>query len=283
MARDNFSRRTINMLAERVGFLCSNPNCGCHTVGPNEQPLKATRIGTGAHITAASAGGPRFDSSLTAPERSSIANGIWLCCNCSDLIDKDEATFPAPLLRQWKASAELRMSQRIKAAHQINPFGPLQGPYLEADLIRKRSHRAPGPYSDKNPGQMENGIYVIDISHKPIIHWTLGWEFSLVITNNSSFAALNVAVEINTGDIRTIERSTLPSINHIKPFENVKLKITYMEKLESSHVEADEKMLPRIPAGLDGLVIDIYYFDEGRNRHRTRMTVNDQQVSNDKC
>jgi hypothetical protein len=125
-------------------------------------------------------------------------------------------------------------------------------------------------------------VYVIDISHKPIIHWALGWEFSLVISNNSSYPAFNVAVEINTGEIETIERSTVPKINHIKPFENVKLKITYMEKLESSHVEADQKMLPRIPAGLNGLVIEICYFDEVRNRHRTKVTVDDQQVNNDK-
>jgi hypothetical protein len=146
MPRDNFSKKTINMLAERVGFFCCNPNCCCHTVGPNEEPHKSTRIGTAAHITAASAGGPRYDGALTPAERGGISNGIWLCSNCSDLIDKDELHFSAPLLLQWKAAAEFKMSQRIKAANQINPLDTLQGPYLEADLIRKRSHRAPGPY-----------------------------------------------------------------------------------------------------------------------------------------
>jgi hypothetical protein len=283
MARDNFSRRTINLLAERVGFLCSNPACGCHTVGPNQQEDKSTRIGKAAHITAAAPGGPRFELAISAPQRSGIGNGIWLCSNCADLIDKDEKAYSASLLGVWKVNAEHKMAQSIKAVYDINTNDPLQGPYLEADLIYRQSMRVPNGYSDKNSGQMENGIYVVEIGNQPIIHWTLGWELSLVIHNNSSYPAFNVSVEIDAGGIQTIESNRLPKVNHVKAFDQVKFKINYMENLESSHTEADEKLSSRIPAAFDKVVFKIYYFDEARKRHRTLAVVSGQQISNEKA
>jgi hypothetical protein len=39
--------------------------------------------------TAAAPGAPRYDHTLTAEIRTSIANGIWLCQDCAKLIDSD--------------------------------------------------------------------------------------------------------------------------------------------------------------------------------------------------
>ena len=89
MERDNFLKSTTRILAERVGYRCSNPNCRAYTVGPNEKENKSTSIGEAAHICAAAVGGPRYDESMTSVQRSDISNGLWLCSNCSDLIDKD--------------------------------------------------------------------------------------------------------------------------------------------------------------------------------------------------
>lgn len=74
--RDEFSLTSKRILQERVGNRCSNPNCPRLTSGPNFHLNKATRIGEAAHITGATPGGPRFDSSLSPQERSSINNGI---------------------------------------------------------------------------------------------------------------------------------------------------------------------------------------------------------------
>lgn len=114
--RDNFSTRTARTLAERVGYHCSNPRCGAQTVGPNEDPEKSTRIGVAAHIAAASPGGPRYDPTMTEAQRTSIKNGIWLCSNCSSLIDKNEIAYPLTLLHQWKTEAEMKSAEGIKAA-----------------------------------------------------------------------------------------------------------------------------------------------------------------------
>ena len=42
-----------------------------------------------------------LDASMTSQERSSFENGIWLCANCSTLIDKDERYYTVELLKNW--------------------------------------------------------------------------------------------------------------------------------------------------------------------------------------
>lgn len=104
--RDEFSSATTKILAARVGHHCSNPKCKQPTSGPRLDSGASMSIGVGAHITAASPGGPRFDSSLTTEQRRSVDNGIWLCQNCAKLIDNDERCFPTDLLHTWKRCAE---------------------------------------------------------------------------------------------------------------------------------------------------------------------------------
>ena len=104
--RDNFSSATRRILAERVGYCCSNPDCRRKTVGPNSDPKKSASIGEAAHIRGAAPGGPRYDPSMTAKERASSENGIWLCKNCARLIDVDTEEYTIDLLEQWKRQAE---------------------------------------------------------------------------------------------------------------------------------------------------------------------------------
>jgi hypothetical protein len=76
--RDDFPQKTKETLAKRVAYHCSNPECKMLTIGPNSDKDKASNIGVAAHITAASEGGPRYDTSITSEQRASINNGI--CC-----------------------------------------------------------------------------------------------------------------------------------------------------------------------------------------------------------
>lgn len=78
------------------------------TSGPSADPERAFNVGVAAHITAASKGGPRYDPSLTAEQRKSIENAVWLCGKCNTMVDQDETRYPAVLLRQWKRQAEDR-------------------------------------------------------------------------------------------------------------------------------------------------------------------------------
>lgn len=75
--RDNFTAKTKKTLCERVGCLCSNPDCQRPTIGPGKsEDTTVTRIGEACHIKAASQNGPRYCSSMSSSERKSITNGI---------------------------------------------------------------------------------------------------------------------------------------------------------------------------------------------------------------
>lgn len=104
--RDDFPLTVKDLLAKRVGYRCSNPECRQPTSGPQEDPAKVVNIGVAAHITAASADGPRFDGLLSIEERKSHDNGIWLCQNHGKLVDNDSVKYSPALLRAWKRIAE---------------------------------------------------------------------------------------------------------------------------------------------------------------------------------
>ena len=104
--RDDFNKPTRETLAKRVGYRCSNPQCKKHTVGPHSEPTKSITLGIAAHIAAAAPGGPRYDPDMTKEERQNVENGIWLCSNCSILIDRDSHTYNKQLLFQWKSDSE---------------------------------------------------------------------------------------------------------------------------------------------------------------------------------
>ena len=105
-SRDDFSAEVKRTLAGRVGLRCSNPDCRAATGGPQSDPAGVVNIGVAAHITAAAAGGPRFDEKLSPEERASATNGIWLCQNCAKRIDNDVQRYPADLVQAWKRVSE---------------------------------------------------------------------------------------------------------------------------------------------------------------------------------
>lgn len=104
--RDDFTQQTLDILGKRVGMRCSNPRCRKLTTGPRTEPTHIINVGVGAHITGASAGGPRFESDLSSEARRSPENGIWLCQNCAKLIDSDSNRYTVDLIRSWKDQAE---------------------------------------------------------------------------------------------------------------------------------------------------------------------------------
>jgi len=112
-SRDDFSERTKLVLAARAGNLCSNPDCRASTAGPQLDPARAVNIGVAAHITAASPGGPRYRTELSAETRRHPGNGIWLCQTCAKLVDNDVYRYTEEVLRRWKQAAEHAASERL--------------------------------------------------------------------------------------------------------------------------------------------------------------------------
>lgn len=104
--RDDFTKKTIDRMAKRVGYRCSNPHCRKLTCGAAEATDAYVNIGVAAHICAAAPGGKRYDPCMTEKERKSIRNGIWLCQSCAKLVDSDELRYTEEVLHKWKHDAE---------------------------------------------------------------------------------------------------------------------------------------------------------------------------------
>ena len=104
--RDEFPIPVKRILALRVNYRCSNPQCGAATTGPQTNPAKATNVRVAARITAALPGGPRYDPSLSKQQRGYAENGIWLCQVSGKLVDDDTSGYSVQVLRGWKRIAE---------------------------------------------------------------------------------------------------------------------------------------------------------------------------------
>lgn len=101
-ASPSFRAKTIDTLARRAAFRCSNPDCRANTVGPNSDPQRATTIGEAAHIFGARPGAKRFRADMTESARAAITNGIWLCRNCHGKVDSDERRYTSDVLFAWR-------------------------------------------------------------------------------------------------------------------------------------------------------------------------------------
>ncbi|KQW99035.1 hypothetical protein [Flavobacterium sp. Root420] len=82
----DFSKNTIDTLAKRAAFMCSNPDCRVLTVGPNSDPEKSTKIGEAAHIYGARIGSKRYIDTMTDPARAEIAINLLIRMNINILL-----------------------------------------------------------------------------------------------------------------------------------------------------------------------------------------------------
>jgi hypothetical protein len=73
-------------------------------------------IGEAAHIHGAAPKSRRSLASMSPEERSDIANAIWLCATHARLIDRDDMTYPADLLRTMKREHEASCAEKQRNA-----------------------------------------------------------------------------------------------------------------------------------------------------------------------
>ena len=111
--RDEFTEKIKRVIQDRAGNRCSNPDCRVLTSGPNAHPERSTKTGVAAHISAASPGGPRYNSHLTSEQRQSAENGVWLCQNCAHFVDTDYLNYSVEI-PSCQTSCRLYFSTHLK-------------------------------------------------------------------------------------------------------------------------------------------------------------------------
>lgn len=141
--RDEFPTATRRALASRAGYLCSCPSCRVITIGPSrEAPDDVAVVGVAAHICAAAAGGPRYDASMSAEQRSSIENAIWLCAKHATLVDRDVVRFTSDLLRFWKSEHESYVEAHVGEVHVREATPMLNGRPISSEAMQIVTERA---------------------------------------------------------------------------------------------------------------------------------------------
>lgn len=124
MARDGFTKDTLRKIAGRAGYICSFPGCERLTVGPSEDRQSAVSMtGVAAHITGASPVGERYDANLTRAQRAAHSNGIWMCQVHGKWIDDNPSAATVTVLRQWKATHESAIAQRVAHGRAVRRDG----------------------------------------------------------------------------------------------------------------------------------------------------------------
>ncbi|MFK4056862.1 hypothetical protein [Brevundimonas sp. NPDC046655] len=136
MARDNFPEPVKRELAMRAAYFCSNPFCLRLTAGPRSVSSRGLKTGHAAHICAASPGFARYDSNQTEAERRSADNGLWLCRECGDIVDKDEAGYPVQTLKTWKHTHDTMIAE-IRQKGWAESLELLRAGRLEPDVAEQ--------------------------------------------------------------------------------------------------------------------------------------------------
>ncbi len=99
-----YTRTTIRRLDTLAGNQCSKPDCSKPLITKD----KSSIISKICHIEAASAGGTRYNQSMTDEERRHFNNLILLCDECHTTIDnkQNEHLYTVVLLKEWKKNHE---------------------------------------------------------------------------------------------------------------------------------------------------------------------------------
>jgi hypothetical protein len=120
VVRQEFSFGTRDQIAKRAGFICSFPDCrGMTVAGSADRKSGLTLTGVAAHITAASEGGPRYDAAMSADERTSETNGLWLCQVHAKFVDDNPTVCTVENLRRWKIQHERWVFDRVESGRDL--------------------------------------------------------------------------------------------------------------------------------------------------------------------
>ena len=213
----------LRLFSDAAGY-CNRPECRRRLF--SEEGQADYHIGEMAHILAARDGGPRAESELKRPERSSYSNLILLCPNCHSEVDKCPEQFPDSLLHKWKLNHRTIISEAI-GVYTVSSRGEALS-FLESLLRANRLiHQQYGPDNEyrENPEAEEAPI----------------WKRKMVdqiIPNNQKILLF---IDKNINLVREDER-------HV-----IELFRQHVDDLVKRHLENNHGIASRFPSEMDRL------------------------------
>lgn len=245
-SRDDFSPATKELLGKRAGFMCAFPECRRLTVGPSEDRVNGTTmVGVAAHITAASARGPRFDTLMSPEERSSERNGVWVCQTHGKLIDDTASVHTTEEISRWKKQHEEWVFARVSNAenHLTNGISELKltnvGPFKDA--VHVKLGRFNVVYGDNSTGKSTLCEAIAAFSGRANFNsFADRWQFCRGSTGDVAIEAV-----ASVGDAAT-------RVSLIQQSLNVR-RTTELQQ-QRLRVEIDGNIAPSWPRGLFNIV-----------------------------
>lgn len=209
--RDDFSSTTLRELAGRSGYVCAFPGCRRLTVGPSDDRKSGlSMVGVGAHITAASDKGPRYNKDLSPEERSDVNNGVWMCQTHAKLVDDNESKHTVSELQRWKTQHEDWVFRRVAngPAHPHAGVSVLRisniGPFRQCTEIK--FGRVTVVVGDNGAGKSTVCEALAAFSGEPLFsQFAERWMFGTAVDGDASIETVVVKGDDMT-NVKLIER-----------------------------------------------------------------------------
>ncbi|MEC6881498.1 hypothetical protein [Photobacterium piscicola] len=204
--RDNFTQRTKNILRDRAGNKCSFPSCKAPTSGASDESNeKIDSTGMACHIYAAASGigAKRYNSNMTAAERKSVKNGIWMCYKHGKQIDNDECRFLPEILLKWKEVAERRAQIENELGRDISD----ESEYLLSLRLAASNVTISTVWSNENEliGNALRNSCVEAIWGKRLVSYLCGVLIERARNALTHGGATSVKLEVDTSSVRLID------------------------------------------------------------------------------
>lgn len=134
----NYPTADVKILWGKAAARCAFPQCRVPCVAEETKSDSAKTYGRIAHIYAHSNSGPRANNQMNKKERDSYDNWILLCANHHDVVDKQEKSYPANLLIEWKAEHEKWVKDRL--AKEMTSVS-----FVELEIVTQAIIASPNP------------------------------------------------------------------------------------------------------------------------------------------
>ena len=136
--RRYYSPKTLKVLFALSGNQCAHPDCKNPVIVPPTEESDALVLNQISHIYSLSEDGPRGKAGLTEKELNAPENLLLFCTTHHVIIDGQDETYPADMLKEWKQTHESEMQKRLSADLESVQPDVFSHPYFPTALVDQK-------------------------------------------------------------------------------------------------------------------------------------------------